>query len=176
MSPTSPTPEEAGTIPWPKHKPTPTDDSTRYADARVCPPHLRSSPATSSGLNDGERRWGKGTKGRSTTDAPPLGPNIAFPEPIQHDAPAVTLNIMQKQSKRAHPDTSYDGIWTMRTIYEASQKLTLYLRHGDRQYNYHTDDGFVEVKLILQMPQFRHHKPHPINQRCIEFILTLYDS
>jgi len=83
---------------------------------------------------------------------------------------------MQKQAKRAHPDTTYDGIWTTRTIYEASQKLTLNLRHGDRQYNYHTDDGFVEVKLILQMPQFRHHKPHPIDQRCIEFILMLYDS
>ena len=32
------------------------------------------------------------------------------------------------------------------------------------------------MKLIFQLPQFRYHKPYPINQRCIEFILMLYDS
>ena len=64
----------------------------------------------------------------------------------------------------------------MRTLYEAAQKLTLYLRHGGRNHNYHTDEGIVEVKLILQLPQFRYHKPYPIDQKCIECILMLYDS
>ena len=38
------------------------------------------------------------------------------------------------------------------------------------------DDGYVDVNIIVQMPQFMQYKPYPIDKRCIELILMLWDS
>ena len=60
---------------------------------------------------------------------------------------------------------------------EASHKITMYLRQGASiNNNFHTDDGYVEVKLLIQLPWLRLHKPHPIDTRCIELIPMLIDS
>ena len=97
VSPTSPAPEDNGPLQWPTYK-IPSNDGLRVADARVGPPpNQRTSPASGSGLSEGDRRWGKGAKGKSTSDGPMPEHNIAFPAPIQNDAPDVTLNIMDKQ-------------------------------------------------------------------------------
>ena len=65
----------------------------------------------------------------------------------------------------------------MTRLYDASHRLTTYLRHGDRHNNnYHSDDGYVDVSIIVQLPQFANNQPHPINQRCIELLLMLWDS
>ena len=158
VSPTSP-PPYAEEPRWPR----------RVADASVTPPHQRNTPASSSGLNQLQRRWGESTdrdisekgKGKGKAeDNMPLAPIIRY------DAPTIMLDIKPKQDKRAHDGTSYVGanpndIWSSRDLYAASHKLTTYLRHGDRQHMYHTDDGYVDVNIIVQIPQFKRNKADP---------------
>ena len=58
-SPTSPPPYVAENMPWPMAKqPITTDAPRRTADASVVPPHKRDTPASSSGIDEVERRWG----------------------------------------------------------------------------------------------------------------------
>ena len=178
VSPTSP-PQYAEEPRWPR----------RVADASVIPPRQRNTPASGSGIDEVQRRWGGGDptyrdvieKGKGKGKAPYAEDNTPLVPIIRHDAPIIQLDIKPKQDKRAHDGTSYVGatpseIWSTRELYAASHKLTIYLRHGDRQHVYHNDDGYVDVNIIVQLPLFKFNKPIPINQKCIELILMLYDS
>ena len=174
ISPTSPPPYPAGVMPWPM-----SGAPKLTADASVVPPHLRNTPASSSG--EGERRWGKG-KGKTTPEVPSAEPNTLYSRPIQRDAPIIQLNLLQKQVGRPREGTTYSGTrpneaWTSEDLYSASHLLTTYLRHGDRHgFALLYDDGYVDVNIIVQMPQFMQYKPYPIDKRCIELILMLWDS
>ena len=151
VSPTSPTSPTAEEPRWPR----------KVADASVAPPHLRNTPASSSGLNQLQRRWGESTdrdiseKGKGKGKGPPYAEdNTPLAPMIRYDAPTIMLDIKPKQDKRAHDGTSYVGanpneIWSSQELYAASHKLTTYLRHGDRHHIYHTDDGYVDVNIIV---------------------------
>ena len=149
VSPTSPTPYPSGVMPWPM------SSAPRItADASVVPPNRRDTPASGSGLNEVERRWGKG-KGKSTPEVPSAEPNVMYYRPIRRDAPIITLDLMQKQVECAREGTTYTGTrpnetWTSEMLYSAAHRLTTYLRHGDRHHIYHNDDGYVDVNIVVQ--------------------------
>ena len=112
VSPSSPAPEEAGALQRPKAKAKPTtkDDSIRIANASVRPPSQNPNPASSIGITDQERRWGKACQGR------PL-PTVSLPgrpsephTPIVFDGEDIVRNTIPKQSTPAHPDTTWDDM------------------------------------------------------------------
>ena len=162
VSPTSPIPKEIifPGMPWPTNNPV---GDVRVGDASVRPPSNKPTPGRASAAQP--RRWAN-----EHATQPRLNDNIV---PISTDVDDIVLGRLPRP---ATLPTLFAGGWTIRTLDSASREITKYLRHGEKNnaMNYHSTDGYVPVKIFLQLPRMRTHVP-PIDKTCLELVLMLYE-
>ena len=169
ISPTSPVGKEF--MNWPKAQkpagpgrginkiPCDTKD-VRIGDGSVLPPaHARSKSYRDAAMAQG------GDHGRSL-------PKVALPgqagssfdgQRIVTGVPGIKLDVNRGT-------TPYESSACVPRINQVSKFVTTYLRHGveDQRLNVHSQDGYVRVAILVQLPEFRKNK---VDHKLLELVM-----